>query len=132
MALSRLHAMPIYAHDVAGGSDVATVARAYGTAFNGTPAISPHAQTATGTATAFDASVEVVESGPITKPTLAPYELTLRWTRPVGPDGFTMLAIWRGDDFLTGGLNEGDEFGLLMELADDPGVLPGWDDDEDD
>jgi len=49
-----------YAMDTAGGSDSATVARGYGTAFNGTPAVNPNALTATGTGAAFDARADVV------------------------------------------------------------------------
>jgi hypothetical protein len=43
-----------------------------------------------------------------------------------------MLGAWVNGDLVQAGMQQGDCFGLLMDLADEPGILPPWADDEDD
>jgi hypothetical protein len=96
----------------------------------GTPTVVAHAGVAEGTGAAHDATVRI-EEGPITRPTIATYKVELRWDAPTKSGESTMLSAWVNDEMVQAGMQRGDCFGLLMDLADEAGILPPWSDDED-
>jgi hypothetical protein len=96
----------------------------------GTPSVVVHAGGARGIGTAYDATSRI-EEGPLTRPTIATYTVVLRWDAPTGAGESTMLSAWVDGNMVQAGMQQGDCFGLLMEVADESGILPPWSEDED-
>ena len=83
---------------------------------------------ATVEASTVGAVVIIPEPEPAVRETIGMYVVELRWDAPTTPDESTTLSAWVDGECVQMGMQQGDDFGLLMELADDGSILPPWSD----